>query len=626
MLLKPVFSNYHSLFIIVILSLFFSFLILAYLVTSTENSIKNSVIENQKEKQRQTTEKIALNIGQTLTELRTNLKALAFSKPLQNGDFTSNTTRKILESTFQDLDPIIDRIMILDKKDVVSMDINEKEDKSILGTDFSYSDFVQKTRIDKEPLISNGFTAIDDTFQIAINYPIVNFETGEYMGMISTRIGTAELFSRFGNIHNQEKEFILAYDKNSNLLATPSKNLYNQSLIGTNFFSNESQNIITNENGRNVINNLIHNAISTGNNLEAIYDSGLGNQFVTEYPIVVDDKPLYFVNYVTPYNSLLSDILDLFSIEEMQLFLLFIITGLIVMIALFIILRWNKELNKKIKERTTQLYNKTNDLNKSLKSLETANEQLEINDKIQKEFINIAAHELRTPTQSIIGYLEMVKSFPENFKKYWEPLERNSQRLYQLSEDILDIARIESNNLNLNKEKFDIYNLIKETIDDFTNKFRNARKNDIKILYLDEDNNNNYADGKYQINNNNNYKKEIFVYADRIRIQQVISNLLTNAYKFTENGIIIINIIKRSNKKNENKVTVSIKDTGKGIDQEILPKLFEKFITKSGIGTGLGLYISRNIVEAHGGKIRGYNNTDGKKGATFEFTFPIQKR
>ena len=169
------------------------------------------------------------------------------------------------------------------------------------------------------------------------------------------------------------------------------------------------------------------------------------------------------------------------------------------------------------------------------------------------------------------------------------------------------------------------YSLIKETIDDFTNKFGNTRKNDIKIRYFNEDNN--YDDNDKHKNkiNNNNYIKGIFVYADRIRIQQVISNLLNNAYKFTETGIIIVNIIKQSNK-NENKVTISIKDMGKGIDHEISSKLFERFTTKSEIGTGLGLYISKNIVEAHGGTIRGYNNPDGQKGATFEFTLPIEKR
>ena len=101
---------------------------------------------------------------------------------------------------------------------------------------------------------------------------------------------------------------------------------------------------------------------------------------------------------------------------------------------------------------------------------------------MQTEFINIAAHELRTPTQSIVGYLELLKNFPENFKKYFEPLERNCQRLYQLTEDILDIARIESNNLKLNKERFEIKHLIKETIDDFKNKYKNTKKNNFEII------------------------------------------------------------------------------------------------------------------------------------------------
>ncbi len=185
-----------------------------------------------------------------------------------------------------------------------------------------------------------------------------------------------------------------------------------------------------------------------------------------------------------------------------------------------------------------------------------------------------------------------------------EPLERNSQRLYRLIEDILDIARIESNNLKLKKERFEITNLIKETIDDFTNKYTNTQKNDFEII----DNN----------EKNNLQNKEIFVKADKVRIQQVILNLLSNAYKFTENGKIIIKI-----KKQGNQINIKAQDNGQGIYYDILPRLFEKFSTKSEVGTGLGLYISKNIVEAHGGSIKGYNNSDGKD-ATFEFILPIE--
>ena len=163
---------------------------------------------------------------------------------------------------------------------------------------------------------------------------------------------------------------------------------------------------------------------------------------------------------------------------------------------------------------------------------------------------------------------------------------------------------------------------VNENTQDSTNKkkevhssFLNALTDHIWEHY--ENNNNN------QTNHNNG---QLLVYADRDRIQQVISNLLSNADKFTENGKITVKINKTENDINNNKqqVKISVHDEGKGIDKEILPRLYEKFATKSRSGTGLGLYISKNIVESHNGSIRGYNNKEGN-GATFEFTIPLEK-
>jgi signal transduction histidine kinase len=122
-------------------------------------------------------------------------------------------------------------------------------------------------------------------------------------------------------------------------------------------------------------------------------------------------------------------------------------------------------------------------------------------------------------------------------------------------------------------------------------------------------------------------KEPIMIFADKERIYQVISNLVKNALKFipSNDGKIEISL-EKVNEKDDGKefASVKIKDNGKGIDKEILPRLFEKFVSKSETGTGLGLYISKNIVEAHGGKIWAENDSDGK-GATFSFTLPISK-
>jgi two-component system sensor histidine kinase VicK len=258
-------------------------------------------------------------------------------------------------------------------------------------------------------------------------------------------------------------------------------------------------------------------------------------------------------------------------------------------------------------------------------------EQLEQSDRIKSEFIDIAAHELRTPIQPIIGFAEMLHE-QEGKLEYDKKREattailRNAKRLQLLTEAILDVTRIESNTLNIDKERLDLNELILNALDD------------IVINTKEEEELKGGSDGDGYYNNRRKilYKatkeEEIIIEADRIRLSQVISNLLDNAIKFTkEEGTISIVVEKKKDSSNNNNtnnnnnkevVIVSIKDTGSGIDSNILPRLFERFVSKSFRGTGLGLFISKSIIEAHGGKIWAENNSDGK-GATFAFSLPI---
>ena len=239
-------------------------------------------------------------------------------------------------------------------------------------------------------------------------------------------------------------------------------------------------------------------------------------------------------------------------------------------------------------------------------------EQLKTRDKAQKEFINIAAHELRTPIQPILGLTQMIYSnidkdgsSPYEKRKQKEMLEvviRNANRLQRLSEDILDVTRIESQNLNLKLERLNLDKIISNAINDA--KRSHQIKDNFKLLYQHD---------KYD------NTASVFIQADRGRLNQVISNLISDAIKFTKEGSIIVNAKKEER---ENKVIVSLKDSGTGIDPEVLPRLFQKFATKSYQGTGLGLYISKSIVEAHGGKMWAENNSGGK-GSTFYFTLPV---
>ena len=246
-------------------------------------------------------------------------------------------------------------------------------------------------------------------------------------------------------------------------------------------------------------------------------------------------------------------------------------------------------------------------------------EQLKIHDKMQEEFINIAAHELRTPIQPILSLTQAIRSNEKDVEqcRLLDVTIRNAMRLRKLTDDILDVTRIESQSLDLNKEQFNLSDLITDDIDDITT-------NKVSLKAANSSNNFN----RIKLLHN---PRDVFVNADKGRISQVISNLLDNAIKFTkdrEGGIISILIEKKEKEELDNnaqQVLVSIKDTGQGIDPEILPKLFTKFATKSQTGgTGLGLFICKGIVEAHGGKIWAGNNADGK-GAIFSFSLPLSK-
>ena len=249
-------------------------------------------------------------------------------------------------------------------------------------------------------------------------------------------------------------------------------------------------------------------------------------------------------------------------------------------------------------------------------------QKLKRHDKMQQEFINIAAHELRTPAQSILGYAELALNDPQYIDKQSQSfigaMYRNAFRIQKLTQDILDVTRIESHTFRLKKIKFDLNEIILNVIEDMKLKLVSEGHNRVKIEFK-----NRVKAGEVV-----SRSEGIFVQADRDRITQVIYNLLDNALKFTSDGVvsIVLAIEKeyKERKGEEELLVVSIQDTGSGIDPEIFPRLFTKFSSKSFSGTGLGLYISKNIIEAHGGKIWALNNDgQGKSGATFSFSLPL---
>lgn len=244
------------------------------------------------------------------------------------------------------------------------------------------------------------------------------------------------------------------------------------------------------------------------------------------------------------------------------------------------------------------------DLNQSNQQLLQTIEELRAENTKLQLFINIAAHELRTPIMPIVGYSEMLLEDIGDRKEI-RGIIYNAKRLDQLAGNILEGAKIENQSLQLNKEQFNLKDILTDIIDDYNNLLTIKESKDVKLRYK---------------------PKDILIVADKVRVGRVISNLLNNAIKFTSRGEITISVIdlKHNDDNDDNgngEIQVNIKDTGTGLSPAILPKLFSKFVSTDSGGTGLGLFVSRNIVEAHGGKIQAQNNDDGI-GAMFSFTIP----
>ena len=565
--------------------------------------MKSSLIKEQVQRQLTSTMAISQHIGSDLSLVMAVLDGLGNSAYLQNEELSAEKTKNLIEEKYGVVKNIVDRIFILDKNDIVTIGLSPEGKDRYLGADFSQRPWVQEAKRTLKPVFSEGFErqGIYTTF-IAI--PIINRENSQYLGLIGASIPTESFFAHYGNVHDINSQFLVVLDKKGTLLAVGAS----KDLVGKNFFGPFVQKFI---NYNQVLDNLTKNLLN-GKPGYAIYDYGRGERINTNYPIFVQGKPNYFIQAVTPTNVIFSNIGDTLFEERLKSYSLLVGTLIAVAVLIIFLVKWSSTMEKEVVKRTRELKESnlkldtmTKDLKNSNISLQEAYQQLKENEKIQKDFINVAAHELRTPIQPILGLSGILHSELRNpsQKEMINIVMRNAKRLQRLSQDILDASKIESGLLKLHKERFDINEKIKTVISDIENGPDVYMKNkDVKIVFEP--------------------KESLYVYADKERSYQVIFNLLKNALKFTETGTITITTaMKRDINKDDGELVVTIADTGRGIDSDVMPRLFSKFVSKSDSGTGLGLFISKNIIETHGGKMWAQNDSNGV-GAIFSFTLP----
>jgi signal transduction histidine kinase len=572
---------------------------------AAEDSVRELLFEQQKQQQIEKTKSLSKQVESDLDRVVMRLELFAREPALQNGELTSQETSALLKRADSDINSQItpiDTLGLLNSSNIL-VNISPDEYHTYIGLDRSQTGYVEEVNKSWQPYISSGFVGALGRYIIAIGIPITNLETGKHVGIIATAPLTTKFFERYGNILDIDTQFIIAVDRDGKYLtAAPPE------LIGKDFFGEEVQKLT---NGNLDVYTLYENAVRFGKPGSAAFDAGFGERFVTAYPVVYGHQgQIMTVILSTPTAAIYSEVENALFIQKLQTIVILTAATSATSALIFFILRRNAALERKVEGRTLEL--------------RTANEELRIHDKMQRDFINVAAHELRTPIVPILNLSELLHSKirgqqqekgqeeqkQNDMLEMLEIILRNANRLHQLTENILDVTRIQSHTLKLRKERFNLEDAILSVVADYRKQIAsgNNNTNNIKLIYEPRNG-------------------TILVEADRQRLTQVISNLLGNAIKFTkeEGGTVIVSIDRR--KEDRREALVAITDTGIGIDGEIMPRLFTQFATKSYHGTGLGLFISKSIVEAHGGRMWANNNNNDSdrkhKGATFYFTLPV---
>ena len=486
-----------------------------------------------------------------------------------------------------------------------SPNVNDTVDEKFKVFSTAAQAYFEKIKDTQVPSYSNKIKLTDGQSGILILYPIIDTrnktitqnKTNEvFKGAILAGI-SSETLDNFlqGQISPLSSANLSLVDSSGMMILTGIPKLVDANVFDKKFDSSIGRSVYDNNREKNIINVFRSAVLNPRVGSTDVISNG--KDVTVSYSPVISNGIHYFTILLILPHTLASSLDDL-VVQQRN----FAILGMIIIISsaigiFFVITYWNKGLRKVVYIQT--------------KELQETTKKLTYHDKLQKEFIDIAAHEFRTPIQSVLGYSEMIHANLKNFDQYFDKIIRNAKRLEKLTEDVLDVSRIEGKNLQLSKSYFDLNQTIKQVIEDHQ---KEALNKEVQIIF----------DSKKNI--------PATVYADEARLQQVIDNLLSNAINFTQNGTIMITAYRAQvdtkgeiDESDRESTVVEIRDTGTGINSEMLPRLFDKFATRSMSGTGLGLYISKSIVDSHDGKIWAYNNKDGK-GATFTFTLPINKK
>ena len=543
-----------------------------------------------------------------------NMQVIANSRSIMLGEVSR--AQSLFEGAQASTKDLTDGYYWLDKDGIIVTysEVNSGKFPEYRGNSLASRDYFTIPRDEHRPYVTSlRESSVDNVTRIYIGHPILgsgsspqNGDGGdEFLGVIVAAIHPTNLGAFMqSQIPQQFSSTFGVMDREANILYSTE-----EGTIGANYFSDAYQSALPEE-MRTSFNAIITRSLAS-DAAEAEDLSVVGQSGTIAYsPTTINGEHIWTAYIVYPHN-LAGEVGAL--VDQQRNFSIIVISAIGAVTALIasLVISWNRGLQ-------TAVNQKTSELQQAVDSLAEANIRLQEHDKMQQEFINVAAHELRTPMQPILGASELLNDdFVRNPDKDEIPIDRetaemifrNAKRLERLSSDILQVTRIEGNKLGLVREVFDLNVKVQNVVHDTEATLAHASTKKVSI--------------KMKLS-----KVPLNVEADKSKIYEVIANLLGNAIKFTRaastsDGIIQIETSGTGNGEGKSSyATFTIIDNGTGIDSAIMPRLFTKFATKSDQGTGLGLYISRRIVEAHGGRIWAENNKDGK-GATFTFTLPL---
>ena len=623
----------RNVLVIVLFVLFGSTYVIYFLLQqNTEKEVRHSLLSEQEQDQKQAARFIGLNTESDFKMIKAILHGLANSETVQTSPLTSNSTERLMQQSYAQINSLIDRLFLINTTGIVVTNVVPPGEDKFLGSNLSKrADWVRETILTERPVFSNGYVGLDGKYRIGMTMPIINSTTNDFEGLFGVLVPVNQFFEHYGNVYDVNSEFLTAYDSNGTLLVTP-----RTQFLGKNIFENEVQEFVQ---GNSIYNRILESAIVRGVADHGVYDIPEGQFLITAYPIKIEDKPVYAVAIITPTSTIYSAVNKTLQTSTIGVTILLGAMTLAMVILSLLLYSWQRDLRLEVSSRTK-------DLEEVNGRLVVLNDRLVANERAKGEFISMVSHELRTPLMPIKAFAGMLLNprytgeLNPKQRKAIESILRNVTSLERLVGDVLDVYKMEMDRLKLSKVETNVKDLIDNTVAEF-NEIINTENREKEIR----------LETKIKVDPN------LSIQCDPQRIAQVIGNLVKNSIDFvpSKNGRITIRAEEmttstkecanrdgkgeparnkssepdgqiESNSKSRRTVLFTVEDNGPGFPKDKVDHMFQKFyqidtsLTRKHGGTGLGLVICKGIVESHEGKI--WIDRQYQDGASIHFTIP----